>query len=248
MLISTLGTGHGDHTYCRFNSSTLIKIKNHLYLFDAGVPALASLVRKGYVRPLSTDYELRGVFISHIHNDHIADVPGILKHYSKRRQEMDMDVIIPDEKIVKPMLEWAQAMSRDTISEQIHIKITHEGEIYRDENIVVRAIRTAHTDYSYAFDIEAEGKKILFTNDLTRPCDDYPQIALEQEYDLVMTELTHHRIVKILPKVLATKTKFMLFSHVFDLYHGSGLEDAKELLKDLPFPYEIAYDGFEYVL
>lgn len=209
---------------------------------------MAQMVRKGYVRPLSTEYELRGIFISHTHNDHIADVPGILKHYSKRRQNMDMSVFIPDESIIRPMLEWAQAMSRDKISEQISVNVTHVGEIYRDENITVRAIRTAHTDFSYAYDIEAEGKKILFTNDLTRNCEDYPQVALEQEYDLLMTELTHHRITGAMEKLLATKTKFMLFSHVFDLYHGSGLESAKEQLDKLPFPYAIAYDGDEFVI
>jgi hypothetical protein len=36
MLITTLGTSHGDHTYCRFSSSTLFEIWENIYLIDAG--------------------------------------------------------------------------------------------------------------------------------------------------------------------------------------------------------------------
>ena len=45
MRITTLGTSHGDPTYCRFNSSNLIEIAEASYLIDAGAPVDALLVR-----------------------------------------------------------------------------------------------------------------------------------------------------------------------------------------------------------
>ncbi|NLD87074.1 MAG: hypothetical protein GX633_02295, partial [Clostridiales bacterium] len=89
---------------------------------------------------------------------------------------------------------------------------------------------------------------ILFTCDLLPTFEDYPAEIMENEYDLTMTELTHHRIFRALDKLMFTKTKFMIFSHVYDLYHGAGKKDAERLLNMLPYKYEIAYDGYEFVL
>ena len=34
MPTTALGTSHGDHAYCRFNSSTLVEISQSLYLIS----------------------------------------------------------------------------------------------------------------------------------------------------------------------------------------------------------------------
>ena len=39
MRITTQGTSHGNHTYNRFNSSTLVEVDDVSYLIDAGAPA-----------------------------------------------------------------------------------------------------------------------------------------------------------------------------------------------------------------
>ena len=45
--IITLGTSHGDPTWCRFNSSTLLQVCGKSYLIDAGAPVNALMIRQG---------------------------------------------------------------------------------------------------------------------------------------------------------------------------------------------------------
>ena len=64
MKVTLLGTSHGDPTYCRFNTSTLLEVENYgAVLIDAGTPVLAMLIRQQI--PLE---KLRAIFITHMHN------------------------------------------------------------------------------------------------------------------------------------------------------------------------------------
>ena len=45
--IITWGTSHGDPTWCRFNSSTLLQVCGKSYLIDAGAPVNALMIRQG---------------------------------------------------------------------------------------------------------------------------------------------------------------------------------------------------------
>ena len=81
MRITTLGTSHGDHTYCRFNSSTLFESGNRLYLFEAGAPANGLLVRAG-----KDVCSIKAVFITHMHEDHAGGLPGLIKSLLKYAQ------------------------------------------------------------------------------------------------------------------------------------------------------------------
>ena len=66
MKITTLGTSHGDATYCRFNSSTLYESAGNLYLIDCGEPADALLIRAN-----KETWKLKAIFITHMHVDHM---------------------------------------------------------------------------------------------------------------------------------------------------------------------------------
>ena len=77
MRITTLGTSHGDHTYCRFNSSTLVDVGGELYLIDAGEPVTALLVRAGI-----SPERLRAVLITHMHSDHVNGLPKMRSAYT----------------------------------------------------------------------------------------------------------------------------------------------------------------------
>lgn len=81
MRITTLGTSHGDHTYCRFNSSTLVEISQSLYLIDAGAPANALMIRAE-----KDFHKLKAIFMTHMHEDHAGGLEGIIKSLLKRPQ------------------------------------------------------------------------------------------------------------------------------------------------------------------
>lgn len=68
-----VGSGSGFATAERFCTSIALLVEPHLYLFDCGEPAGASLFRHG-IDPLS----LRTLFISHMHPDHVGGLAPLL--------------------------------------------------------------------------------------------------------------------------------------------------------------------------
>ncbi|MDD3154994.1 MAG: MBL fold metallo-hydrolase [Victivallaceae bacterium] len=74
MKIILFGTGHGDPTLTRNQSFALLVTRGRYYLIDCGEPANTTLVRNHLCAS-----ELSGVFITHMHGDHVggaADAPG----------------------------------------------------------------------------------------------------------------------------------------------------------------------------
>ena len=78
MKITTLGTSHGDSTYCRFNSSTLYEVNGASYLVDCGSPCEALLCRKG-----KDNSKIRAIFCTHMHDDHVGGVTEMIKILEK---------------------------------------------------------------------------------------------------------------------------------------------------------------------
>ena len=79
MNIHTLGTGHGNSTLSRFNSSTLYEtVDGRLYLIDAGAPVEALIRRKGFKLR-----NLRATFVTHMHDDHAGGLTGLMKQVIK---------------------------------------------------------------------------------------------------------------------------------------------------------------------
>ena len=90
--IITLGTSHGDPTYERFNTSTLIEIPGYGgILIDAGTPVLGLMIRHGF--PLE---QLKTVFLTHMHQDHFGGLPDIVKFWVKRFRDKNLQIFLPE--------------------------------------------------------------------------------------------------------------------------------------------------------
>ena len=115
------------------------------------------------------------------------------------------------------------------------------GKIYSDENITVSAIPTDHIGGAptYAYVIEAEGKKLLFTGDLSGDFHDYPTIVFEEDFDAVVSEFTHFRLDTCVPKMINSRTKQMIFTHVA----WYNIDEINTVTDQFPFPFYIAQDG-----
>jgi ribonuclease BN (tRNA processing enzyme) len=249
MVITTLGTSHGDHTYCRFNSSTLFEIGNSLYLIDSGAPVNGLMVRA------KKDFgKVKAVFITHMHDDHVGGLPGLIKTLLKYPANgQHTHVYLPESNAAPALGVWLKAQHLPWPSELITVNTVKEGLVYSDGVLSVRAIGTHHLKHpdfpiSFAYDLEAEGKRIMYTGDLSADFSDFPGILKEKDYDLCICECTHYSPYDALPVLQKCRIKRIIFNHIHNPWHGEGEEKLKGIMSGLPYPFEIAHDGDGFIL
>jgi len=244
MLITTLGTSHGNHTYCRFNSSTLFEIGERSYLVDAGEPVNGLMIRA----KKSFD-NLKAVFITHIHEDHIGGLPDLIKALLKYpKDERHSDIYLPEAAAIPGLEGWLKAMRLRWPSPMITLNVTKPGRIFDDGTLNATAIGTRHIKHSefavsFAYQLEAEGKRVIYTGDLSGDFSDFPQIAQREPCDLCICEMTHFPPEKALPVLMKSPIRRLIFNHIHDPWHGEGEEKLKQIFAPLPYPFEIAHDG-----
>ena len=109
----------------------------------------------------------------------------------------------------------------------------------------VRAIPTQHCPNSFAYLVEADGKKVLFTGDLRHPTVDFPQVVYEEEIDLVIVESAHFSPEHTEKALENAKVKRVLHNHVYSAWN----EDLGRMAKHQHhYQYGLSYDGMEVVL
>lgn len=235
MKLTFLGTCHGAQEKNRYLTCMLLEVGDAMYLIDAGAPFLYLL--KNMDKDIG---KFKACFITHMHGDHALHAynyavgcPGIL--------------YLPEEEDIKQMedliyfmhCEW-HYMHRGAC--KINCVTDHNlGAFYNDGTIKVTAIPTKHLarGKSFAYMVEAEGKRVLFTGDLAGDFSDYPAVTEKYDFDAVICELTHFEVETAIPKFNKTRTKKIYFNHVRDDKVALITEHKDEVKVD----YHITNDG-----
>ena len=241
MKIITLGTSHGDPTASRYNSSTLLECNGAFYLLDAGAPVAASLIRRGI--DISS---LRGIFLTHMHEDHFGGLSGLLKHLTKYPPSSPVPVYLPEDagEAFKSLL----AVSHRPLSDEAAtFKLLKKGLVYEDGNLTIEAIPTRHAENegrnfpSFGFSIHSKsGKHYLHTGDLKHDFSDFPGEYCTPD-TVCVCELTHYPWSCAEPVLKNIKLTRMIFSHI-------GNQWKSGTVFDLPYDNIIAEDGDEFKL
>lgn len=245
MKITFLGTSHGVPAANRFCSCTMIEAGGKLYFIDAGVPMVDMILRYG-----KKVEDAKAVFTTHAHGDHIGGIIGFADLINWYYKDASVDLYMTEEAPTKAIIEYINATVAAPIdSERVRFKIYDGSFVYEDENIKVTPFTTGHlrrnlgpSRPSYGFVIEADGKRAVFSGDLSINLrdGDFPKIALEEEVDLVICEMAHFSPEAVRPFVEKCKSKELCFNHV---YPFDKFDAIKEMNQKYPINITIAHDG-----
>lgn len=257
MLITTLGTSHGSHTMTRNNTSTLLETGGFAYLVDCGEPVAGSYRRAG------KDFgDLRALFVTHLHADHVgglAQLTNMLKH--GRGAEQTVTYCLPAEGIER-IYAYLQALYIDPELRPVKLELcgVEEGRCYEDERISVSALPSGHLEglaktyaerglpnrgQAFSYVVEVEDRRIAFSGDQPRDFR-YLDRVVAQPLDLLVMEMTHIRPEEVLPWLADKPVAKLLLTHIWDPWHGTGEDKLREMcFEHLPFPFTIARDGME---
>ncbi|MBE6356056.1 MAG: ribonuclease Z [Lentisphaerae bacterium] len=253
MKITLLGTSHGDPTKTRFNTSSLIEEKGHLYLVDAGECATASLIRMDLWPEM-----IEGVFITHMHLDHTGGLPMILEQGLKRRRrfpEIDPAILLPDPDAENFLRQWLKV--NHVKEENLHrISSFQTGEIFNDGIIKVESFPTSHIQKdpakpdagSYGFRITAGDKKVFFTGDLSPDFSDFPSAAADG-CDALVCELVHFTPESACERLVKLDLGRLVFTHLGNPWQEPENQvKLTEMYKTIGYPMTIGYDGFQFTV
>lgn len=252
MKFTFLGTSHGTPSAERFCSCLMLELGESIYIIDAGAPLIDQLFRFG-----RDPEKVRSIFISHTHGDHIDGLPRYISLMDSRPQYEGVDIFLPEQKVLDAIEAFVEvAAGRPMKRVNVRTHTVDADFVYEDENLRLWLIPNGHLSGrrdtydrpSYSMVIEAEGKRVIYTGDLSTHlrCDDFPMIAIEEPSDLLICEMAHFEMHHVRPYIERCLTKKLCFTHV------SGREGRMESVIDVknafPFPVLIPRDGDEIVV
>ncbi|MCY1211553.1 Ribonuclease BN [compost metagenome] len=177
--------------------SSVLMVGDDAYLLDAGYGASLRLVQAGI--PLRN---IKGVFITHLHSDHVLDYPSLLMNSWASGLRHPLKVFGPQG--TRDMTENAWKTFAVDIEERIvdegkpdprplvTAKDIDEGLVYQDDQLRVTALRVPHPPFdagqALAFKFEAGGKVIVLSGDMTY----FPPFAeFAKDADVLVNEVVH---------------------------------------------------------
>lgn len=239
MRIIFLGTSHGYPEPNRKCSSALVEVGEKRYLIDIGFDVASELITRAM--PLES---IDAIFITHMHGDHANGLISFLDVCSWKFKNADPEIYLPasPEKVHSAINGWTSLNGVEL--RDFKMREIHEGVIFDDGNIRVTAFATKHIAVSYAFLIEAEGKRVLFTGDLRvkETEHDFPISVLDDPLDLAICEAAHFDAKRYLPIFEEKNNLKKLCINHYSPTHIKSVYELKELIKT---PMVIACDGTE---
>lgn len=119
---------------------------------------------------------------------------------------------------------------------QFDFRPVSEGLMFDDGVLRITAYKTKHIDMSFGYLVEAEGKRVYFSGDMTskEPCSDFPVEVLDQPLDLAICEGAHFDATAYVPLFAGKENlKKLCFNHYSDKFLESVMT-ATRLLAPLP--------------
>ena len=218
MKVTFLGTCHGYPEKGRDYTSVAIETGGCVYILDAGADVYGRMMNYGV-----DVNKLRSIFISHIHADHLFGLVPLVDLFTWTRAHKNavLDYYLPEKRGKDAVIDLISSVTAPVDENKNRFHVYESDFIYTDENIRLTAIPTKHLkDWggypAYAFLVEAEGKKLLFSGDMSQNLkyNDFPEVAKREEIDLFICEMAHFDFEVLRPHFKECKLKRLYMNHV----------------------------------
>ena len=244
MLITFLGTSHGVPAADRYCSCTMIDVGGRLYFIDAGAPLIDILLRRGV--DLSA---VKTIFTTHIHGDHVNGLPALTDLFNWYFKETSVDIYLTEQRGIDAIRGYLSVVEGPLDEQRLRYHVMTPSTVYDDGVIRVTPFPTRHMGDRPAFSylVEAEGKKVMFSGDLSPRLtgDDFPAYTLGSEVDLLVCEMAHFGVSEVTPWLERCQAKKVLFNHVFPL---DKLDQIRALDGKWGYPIRPVDDGEQIAL
>jgi ribonuclease BN (tRNA processing enzyme) len=246
MKITFLGSSHGVPAADRYCSSLMVEVNGSVYIIDTGAPLIDCLLRHGKLPK-----DVKAILYTHAHSDHVSGIFQYLDLLQWYYREDSVDIYMTEQRVLGGIQAYLNAMFGHYCEERIRFSVVPSDFVFDDGSLKVTYIPTKHILKgelpSYAMLLEADGKKVLVTGDLSQNLgeSDFPAVAAEIETDAVICEMAHFGVSKVQPYLETCKTKQFWFTHV---YPYKRFDDIRAVENDYPFSIHIARDDDEIVL
>ncbi len=238
MRILFIGTSHGVPEHDRRCSCTMLEVSGRYYFIDMGTQAIEDLRERG----ISVE-DVKGIFVTHCHGDHTNGLISFVDLICWYFKSADPVIQFPEQAAIDAMRSWIGANGTEV--RPLKLEVVKEGLTYEDGFIKIHAIRTQHCRTSYAYLIEAEGKRLLFTGDLKNPRVDFPDVSPicgDSAIDLAVCESAHFPPNDTEAALAKINVKRVLHNHISPVW-DRDLSDMAA--REHPYTYGKAHDGLE---
>ena len=220
MKLTFFGSSHGVPEPGRRCASILIEVGENRYFIDMGTQSIEKLID----RKIPIDC-VKAIFVTHMHGDHTDGLISFVDLCNWYFKTANPTFYLPGDALkAKSVIESWLSCNGSEIRPFDFRQVT-EGKLYDDGIIRLTAYKTMHTADSYAYLMEAEGKRVLFSGDLKgRTAEDFPLQALENGLDLAICECAHFEATVYLPYFQNRQdVKKLCFNHYSDRFFPSVL-------------------------
>ena len=162
MHLTVLGAGTAVPARQRSPAGYLLRVAGEVALFDAGPGTLARVDAAGV-----SHRDLRRVFISHLHSDHVLDVVTLLQASNAtpgwvRREPLELWGC----RGLSALVDRVIATFDGTAPEGFPLRVIELAEERHDlGGWVVQTVLTQHTPDSVAFRVESDGHTFVYSGD-----------------------------------------------------------------------------------
>jgi len=236
MRITVLGSSHGVPEANRKCSCIMVEVGENIYFVDMGTPVIDELRKRGK----SVD-AVKGVFITHMHGDHTDGLIQFVDLITWCFKTPNPVIVLPEPKVEQIINDWLSVTIAGRQS-ALEYRKTVEGVVYDDGVLKVTAIPTKHCPGSHAYVLEAEGKTVLCTGDLSRPSEDFPYV--DKELDLMICESAHFPATDYLPVLDKIEVKKVCVTH-YSPKRMLSLYEFQQAMAERGTPIIIATDDLE---